>query len=443
MDDRRQAAERICATLARAGFRALLAGGCVRDVLLGRPPKDYDIVTDARPDQVAGLFERTVGVGAAFGVQLVVLPEGRFEVATFRRDGPYRDGRRPDSVTFCGEEEDARRRDFTINGMFLDPATGDLLDYVGGRADLGARIVRAIGDPAARFEEDHLRLLRAVRFAARLGYDIEPDTYEAMRIMAPRIRATSVERVRDELLLILTEDGTRRAFELLDETGLLREILPEVAAMKGVAQPPRFHPEGDVFTHTLMMFEHLERPSPALALGALLHDVGKPGTMTVTDRIRFNEHDKLGAELATDLCRRLRMPNDVTDRAAWLVANHMRVAMLPRMRESKRKRFVRTDGFSELLELCRADCLASHGDTTTLDWVRDYIAGTPPEVMRPAPLITGDDLIAMGYRPGRLFSEILSTVEDLQLEGRLKTTAGARRFVRRIWPPAPSDDASG
>ena len=434
MNKRQAAAEQICSTLRRHGFRALLAGGCVRDMLLKTPPRDFDIATNARPFEVAQLFERTIDIGAAFGVQVVLLPEGPFEVTTFRKDGPYHDGRHPCSVAFTGEEEDARRRDFTINALFYDPVDRKVLDYVGGLDDLRTGLVRAVGVPRERFEEDHLRLLRAIRFAARLRYAIERETYQAIRESAPRITLTSAERIRDELLKMLTEGGTRRAFEMLDDTGLLHQILPEVSAMKGVAQPPEFHPEGDVFTHTLLMLDLLNHPSAALALGVLLHDAGKPATQTRTDRIRFNDHDKAGAIIAREVCERLRLPRRDTERVVWLVAQHMRFQHIPKMRESKRKRTIRADGFEELKELCRIDCLASHVNLDTVVWVENYQAQLPPESLRPEPLVQGNDLIALGYPPGPLFSKILKHVEDLQLVGRLTTPDDARAFILAHWP---------
>ncbi len=438
-DPRRAAALRICARLRKAGHRALLAGGCVRDELLGVTPKDYDVATDARPEQVAVLFERTVPIGAEFGVILVVFAEGLFEVTTFRRDGPYLDGRHPAGVEFCDEREDARRRDFTINALFLDPdreTRGEdaVLDYVGGREDLKKGIVRAVGNPRARFEEDHLRLLRAVRFAARLGYAIDPATWDALCALALCVTTTSAERIRDELLKMLTEGAARRAFELLDASGLLKAVLPEISAMKGVEQPPEFHPEGDVFEHTLRMLDLLSSPTPTLALGALFHDVGKPFTQTFEDRIRFNNHEKCGAEIARAICRRLRLANDDTDRVTWLVDQHMRLAATPRMRESRRKRFVREEGFRELVELCRLDCLASHGDLETIAWVEDYLARLTPEAVRPPRLISGRDLIALGYRPGPLFTEILAAVEDAQLEDELHTPEEALAWTQARWP---------
>jgi putative nucleotidyltransferase with HDIG domain len=434
MNPQHKAANEICATLTRHGFRALLAGGCVRDMLLGCEPVDYDIATNARPEQVAALFPKTVGVGAAFGVMLVMRPEGAFEVATFRKDGAYLDGRHPAFVEFRDEEEDAKRRDFTINAMFYDPLRDELVDYVGGQEDLNREIIRTVGDPRQRFAEDHLRILRAIRFAARFGYDIDPATFDAIRDMAHLVLTTSAERIRDEIVKMLMEGGAKRAFELMDQTGVLKVVLPEIDAMKGCQQPPEFHPEGDVFVHTLLMLSLMDNPSPTLALGVLLHDVGKPLTQTFEDRIRFNNHDKVGARIAEHLMRRLHMSRDEIDRVSWLVDQHMRVAVAPEMRESKLKRFVRQEGFHELLELCRLDCLASHRNLDVIDWLKDYIANLKPEQVKPAPLLRGGDLIAMGYTPGPLFSEILTAVEDKQLEGELGSREGAEQFVRETWP---------
>jgi len=430
----REAATRICETLAKAGHRALFAGGCVRDELLGRVPKDFDVATSARPDEVAKLFDRVVSVGAAFGVQVVVTPEGEFEVATFRREGPYEDGRRPTQVEFTDEEVDARRRDFTVNALFMDPATGEILDYVGGRKDLERRVIRAVGDPHERFQEDHLRLLRAVRIAAQLDFALDEATLEAVKTHASLITKTSSERIRDEILRILTQNHAQRGFEMLDEAGLLEHVLPEIAAMKGVEQPPEFHPEGDVFVHTLMLLEQLRDPSPTLAMAALLHDVGKPETQTFEDRIRFNQHEKLGAEMSKDICERLRMSTHDTARIEWLVGQHMRVATAKEMRESKLKRLVREEGFSELLELFRIDCLSSHNRLDTYEWLREYSENLSPEEAKPEPLLRGTDLIEMGYKPGPRFSEILTTVEDKQLEGELSSADEAREYVGATWP---------
>lgn len=434
MSEQERAAAEICARLRGAGHRALFAGGCVRDHLLGVPPKDFDVATSARPGEVAALFERTVLVGAAFGVVLVLLPEGQVEVATFRSDGPYLDGRHPSSVSFTDEHADAQRRDFTVNALFLDPETGEVLDYVGGRDDLKRAVIRAVGEPAARFQEDHLRLLRAVRFAARLGFEIEPATFAAAQALASRCVDTSAERVRDELLKMLTEGCARRAFELLDDTGMLAHVLPEMMPMKGCEQPPEFHPEGDVFIHTLMLLEQLGPCTPTLALGALLHDVGKPPTQTFEDRIRFNLHEKVGARMAEKICHRLRLSNELTERTVWLVENHMRLAATPQMREAKRKRFVREPGFDELMALGKMDCLASHGDTSHIDWIAEYRAQLKPEEVRPEPILTGHDLIAAGYAPGPMFKEILTAVEDQQLEGSLCSHEEAMAFVAAHWP---------
>lgn len=433
-DERLDAALAICETLRRAGHRALLAGGCVRDLLLSRIPKDYDVATSAKPDEVAGLFSRCVDVGAQFGVQIVLMPPGPVEVTTFRMDGPYRDGRHPEYVEFSNEVEDARRRDFTINALFYDPESDRVLDYVSGREDLDRAIIRAVGNPMQRFSEDHLRLLRAVRFAARLGYQIEPRTLEAIYRLAPLILMTSAERIRDEIIKMLTEGGARCAFETMDATGLLNEVLPEIAAMKGVEQPPEFHPEGDVFTHTMIALDHLHGASPMLALGVLLHDVGKPPTQTFEDRIRFNNHDKLGAVMADEICRRLRMPREQTEQIAWMIENHMRVSVAPEMRESKLKRFVRHPWFQDLLELCRIDCLASHGDLSIIEWLQDFVQNMPGEQLKPPRILTGADLINLGYTPSPLFSEILTAIEDAQLEGKITTKEQALIYVRRTWP---------
>ncbi|MDX9974652.1 MAG: CCA tRNA nucleotidyltransferase [FCB group bacterium] len=433
MDIRLKTAREICARLERRGFRALLAGGCVRDLILDVEPKDYDIATNATPEQVAELFDKTVPVGAAFGVQIVVLPEGHFEVTTFRKDGPYLDGRHPSSIQYTGEEEDARRRDFTINAMFFDPKTESIVDYVGGRADLTAQVIRTVGNPRERFAEDHLRLMRAIRFAARLGYAIEPETFAAVREMAPLITTTSGERIRDEIVRMLTEGGARRGFELMDDTGLLGHVLPELLPMKGCEQPPEFHPEGDVWTHTLMALDLLDKPTLPLALGVLLHDVGKPVTQTFEDRIRFSNHDKIGAAMADDICRRLHLSNQDRERVVWLVDQHMRLATAPEMRQSKLKRFVREEGFPELLALGRIDCMSSHGDLETNEWIAGYLRNLKPEEIKPEPLVRGRDLIEMGYKPGPVFSQILQQVEDAQLEGEIASAEEARDFVRRNW----------
>jgi poly(A) polymerase len=434
-----QHATAILHTLREAGFEAYFVGGCVRDLLLGREPADYDVTTHATPQQVMDLFPETYAVGAQFGVVLVPSEDksGTVEVATFRSDVSYSDGRHPDAVRFSQTaREDIERRDFTINGLLLDPITNDVLDYVGGRKDLDARIIRTIGEAERRFGEDKLRMLRAVRFAARFDYTIEPATFGAIQKLAAQIHQVSRERIADELNKMLTEGHARRAFELLDETGLLAQALPEIAAMKGVAQPPEYHPEGDVWTHTLLLLEGLPAGcSRTLAWGALLHDVGKPSTFRVApDRIRFDGHVEIGMKIAEEICRRLRFSNHDTEQIIALIEHHMRFGHVLRMKESTLKKFLRLPLFEEHLEQHRLDCLASHRDLSHYEFLREKLATIPPAVMRPTPLVTGDDLIAAGYQPGPQFKEILSAIEDAQLEGKLTTTAGALEFVRREFP---------
>ncbi len=508
------AALRIVETLRAEGHQAYLAGGCVRDLLLGHAPVDYDVATSASPDVVLGLFPRTFAVGAHFGVVLVSSEqdeplggedapgaEPRFaltEVATFRSDGSYSDGRRPDAVRYTtSAEEDVQRRDFTINGLLLDPMKvigegisvdsspeagrsshqqtapnagplrqaqgklstslrsaqddggfggsggngrtqvsqdlrGAVLDYVGGLADLDAGVIRAIGEPRRRFEEDQLRLLRGVRFAARFDFTLEPGTAAAMRALAARIAVVSRERVRDELTKMLTEGRARRAFELLDETGLLVQVLPEVTRMKGVEQPPQFHPEGDVWTHTLMLLEQLEAGAPmTLAWGALLHDVGKPPTFRVApDRIRFDGHVEVGVAMGAEICRRFRFSNEETRQVLALIENHMRFADAPRMKASTLKRFFRLEDFKEHLALHRMDCMAAHRNLEIWEFVRERYEATPEEAVRPRPLITGRELIAAGYAPGPQFKEMIRLVEDAQLEGTIATEAEALKLVK-------------
>jgi len=435
----------IVRTLRDCGHKAYLVGGCVRDLLLSREPADYDVTTDATPDKVMRIFPDTYAVGAQFGVVLVPLPESLVskdendvvEVATFRSDIGYSDGRHPDRVVFSEDpREDVERRDFTINGLLLDPLTNEVLDFVGGRNDLNAGIIRTIGDPERRFAEDKLRMLRAVRFAARFGYAVEPATFQAIRKLAPHIIQVSRERVRDELSKMLTEGRARLAFLLLDETGLLREVLPEIEAMKGVEQPPQFHPEGDVFVHTLLLLDKLPHPCPVtLAWGALLHDVGKPATFRVApDRIRFDGHVDIGVKIAEDICRRLRFSNDDTEQILALIDNHMRFAHVQQMKESTFKRFVRMPRFDEHLQLHRLDCESSHGNLASYNFTREKIASMPREIMQPALLINGDDLITLGFKPGPQFKRILSAVEDGQLEGRLHSREEAIAFVGIEFP---------
>ena len=440
-------ARQVVAKLKSSGHRAYFVGGCVRDLLLGGDPKDYDIATDARPDQITALFPNAGLVGAHFGVVLVRNAGAQVEVATFRSDHAYVDGRHPAGVDFeTDPRQDVLRRDFTINALLLDPDGDEVLDFVGGRDDLRDRIIRAIGDPEARFREDHLRMLRAVRFAARLDYRIDADTFDAIHRLSGLVQTVSAERVRDELVRILTEGRARRGFELLDETGLLSVILPEVAAMKGVAQPPEYHPEGDVWTHTLLLLDNLRNPSPTLALGALLHDVGKPPTFRLADRIRFDAHVEKGMEMATDILTRLRFSNDETRQVVALVANHMRFKDAPRMKVSTLKRFLRLENFPEHLELHRLDCVSSHGHLENYQLVQRKMEELPQEQLKPQLLITGDDLITAGYHPGPAFARILATVEDAQLESKIISPEDAMALVHaqfRVPDGAPVDVTSG
>jgi len=436
----RELANSICDTLRRHGHEALLVGGCVRDLLLNREPADYDVTTDATPERVLQLFPDGIGVGAQFGVVLVLHDPAKVEVATFRSDLGYSDGRHPDRVLYSKTpQEDVARRDFTINGLLMRHDTGEVLDYVGGQDDLHARLVRAIGDPERRFTEDKLRMLRAVRFAARFGYAIEPATFAAIQEHAPEIHVVSPERIREELTKLLTEGAARRGFELLNDSGLLQQLLPEISAMKDVPQPPEYHPEGDVWIHTRLMLAGLPAGvSPTLAWGVLLHDVGKPPTFrsasATGDRIRFDGHAEVGVKMATAICHRLRFSNDDTQQILALIANHMKFKDVAQMRKSTLKRFVRLPAFSEHLELHRLDCLASHGRLETFYALRNFLAETPAEQFSPPRLLTGVDLQDMGYVPGPHFQRMLTALEDAQLEGQLQTKEQAILFIRKNYP---------
>lgn len=455
----------IVRTLRAQGHCAYLVGGCVRDQLLGGTPKDWDIATSAHPDQIEALFSHTIGVGRAFGVMLVVLDHQEYEVATFRGESSYTDGRHPDEVHFTDAEEDARRRDFTINALFYDPEEQCVLDFVGGVADLEARRLRTVGDPAERFTEDRLRLLRAVRFAARTGFALEPATADAVCRMAAQATTVSVERQADELSRMLAEGTAAVAFELLEQTGLLDHVLPEVAGFRGVEQPPRFHPEGDVWQHTLLMLRYLDETirrslgatgdAPAvqdgqlvfpdhshrliLSWAVLLHDLGKPDTITYEDRIRFNNHDRIGANLAGKLLRRLRQSNHLTESVQDLVARHMSFCTLPEMREAKRRLFLQDPLFALHLELHRIDCLGSHGKLDVYDYA---LAAWQEELQRPPvirPPLSGHDLIALGYPAGPHLGEILDGLRDAVLEGTVSTPDEARAWVVRTFPPPPQE----
>jgi len=435
----RELANSICNTLIHNGFQALLAGGCVRDLLLGRTPADYDVTTNATPEQVMELFPESVAVGAQFGVILIPRDGHKAEVATFRSDVGYSDGRHPDKVIYAkSAEEDVQRRDFTINGLLMRHDTGEILDFVGGRTDLQAGIIRAIGEPDRRFEEDKLRMLRAVRFAARFGFEIEAETFRAIQKHAGMIHQVSAERLRDELTKLLTEGAAGNGFRLLDQTWLLERVLPEIAAMKGVEQPPQYHPEGDVWVHTCLMLDGLAAGSAAtLAWGVLLHDVGKPPTFRPVsetgDRIRFDGHVEVGVRIGQEICRRLRMSNDDTEQILDLIANHMRFKDVQRMRSATLKRFVRLPKIEEHMELHRLDCLSSHRNLEVYDYVREFLAHTPPEQVRPLRLLTGDDLLHLGYRPGPKFSEILRAIEDAQLEGLIGSREEALQYLAKTY----------
>jgi poly(A) polymerase len=428
----------IVKVLRGAGFKAYWAGGCVRDIVMGNIPQDYDIATDATPDQVMGLFRRTIPVGISFGVVKVLADDSEFEVATFRSDGQYMDGRHPVAVHYSNDREDAMRRDFTINGMFYDPVKNEIIDYVNGQRDIKGGVIRAIGDPRQRFNEDKLRLMRAVRFAARFGYEIESQTREALMELAGEIRRISAERIRDELKKMLTGPNPSDSLDFLSASGLLREILPEVAAMAGVEQPREFHPEGDVLTHTRLLLKNLTRPSFELALAALLHDIGKPPTFSIRERIRFDNHCEVGARMAETICERLRLSNEQTALIVELVRDHLRFKDVQRMKESTLKRFLRRPSFPDHLELHRLDCLASHGDLTQWEFCRRKLAEMGPEEIRPQRLLSGHDLIELGYQPGPLFSQALSFLEDAQLEGRIQTREEAVAFIRDHFPINPS-----
>ncbi|MGH7809790.1 MAG: CCA tRNA nucleotidyltransferase [Candidatus Binatia bacterium] len=418
--------------LRQEGFEAYFAGGCVRDMLLGKIPQDYDITTSARPDDIQKIFPDTIPVGAQFGVILVLIENHPFEVASFRHDGPYLDGRHPSQVRYGSLEEDIRRRDFTINGMVYDPLADRAIDLVDGMRDLKRRCVRAIGAAHERFEEDRLRMIRAVRFAASLDFTIESETYGAIQRLAPTVTAIAWERIGDEVTRILTESGARRGFELLDQSGLLEVLLPEISALKGVAQSPDYHPEGDVFTHTLLLLERLNGPSETLAYGCLLHDIAKPVCMRQeAERITFYGHTERGAEMAEDIIKRLKRGRAVWERVAYLVRNHLRHVQAPQMRLSTLKRFLREDGIEELLELVRIDALSSNGDLQYYDYCQRRRGELKEDEIRPAPLLRGDDLIQMGFKPGPLFAEILRQVEDAQLGGELRDRQEAREWVTK------------
>lgn len=433
------AARHIVRRLREAGHQALFAGGCVRDALMGKTPHDFDIATSARPEQVQALFPRTVPVGVQFGVVLVIENGQDYQVATFRSDGTYLDGRHPRSVTFSSAEEDARRRDFTVNGLFYDPIDEKVLDFVGGRQDLETRTLRAIGSPAERFAEDKLRLLRGVRFAAALDFTIETETWTAIRAGAPAIRDVSAERLRDELVKIFTSPRRVRGFDLLDASGLMAVILPEMVPLKGCEQPPDFHPEGDVFVHTRLMLSLLpETVSIPLVFATLFHDLGKPPTMQRDEngRIRFNGHESIGADMTEKIMRRLRFSNEEIEATVAMVQNHMVFKDVQNMRVARLKRFMARPTFDDELELHRVDCLASHGLLDNFEFLKRRRQDFASEPLIPPPLITGHDLIAMGWKPGPKFKTVLDAVQVRQLEGTLQTREEALSWVNKEFAEA-------
>jgi poly(A) polymerase len=420
----------IVGVLRAAGYQAYLAGGCVRDALLGKTPKDYDIATDARPEAVQKLFSQTLPVGSQFGVIIVVLEREAFAVSTFRYDGPYLDGRHPSHVRYGTLEEDILRRDFTINGMMYDPERDAVIDLVEGRKDLDRRIIRAIGAPEERFQEDRLRMVRAVRFAASLGFTIEENTLRAIRAQAPAIARIAWERIGDEITRILTEGAAKRGFEILDESGLLAVIFPEITAMKGVEQTPDYHPEGDVFTHTLIALGHLERPTETLAYGCLLHDVGKPVCFQKAgEKITFYGHTDKGADIAVEALKRLKRSRAVWERVAYLVKNHLRHTQAPKMRLSTLKRFLGEEGIEELLELTRIDALSSNGDLGYYEFCKQKLSELNQEEIHPQPLLGGKDLIELGFTPGPIFQRILKDAEEAQLNGEIASKEQALEWV--------------
>ena len=422
----------IVKTLQGNGYKAYFAGGCVRDMIMGRESADYDIATNALPNDVMHLFEETIPVGVQFGVVIVVKEGHNFEVATFRTEGSYSDGRHPDYVAFSTPEDDVKRRDFTINGLLYDPIKNEMLDYVSGREDISKGIIRTIGNPIERFTEDKLRMIRAARFACRFNFPIHEKTRQAIIKLARQIHVVSTERIREELEKILTSPNPHIGIRLLDEFHLLQEILPEVSGMKGVRQPENFHPEGDVFVHTLLCLSKMKNPSWTLAMGLLLHDIGKTVTFEESDRIRFNLHEKVGADMAANICNRLKTSNAEKERIVWLVQKHLYFKDAQKMRLSKLKRLFASDGYPELAELCRIDALSSSGDLSDYNYCQEMFSKLPQEEVKPKPLINGLDLIALGLKPGPLFREILTKIEDEQLEGNLKTKEEALEKVKSL-----------
>ncbi len=439
MSETANTAATIVKQIRKNGHAAYFAGGCVRDMLMGNVPADYDIATSAEPEQIMKMFDRAIPIGISFGVVNVIVNNKNFEIATFRADGKYIDGRRPDSVKFCDAKGDVKRRDFTINGMLYDPIENETLDFVGGREDIKNRIIRTIGKPEDRFNEDHLRLIRGARFAARLSFDIEPATKAAIKEIAPKILGVSAERICDELKKGLTAPNPHKFIDLLDGLNLLKEIMPEICDMKGVEQPENFHPEGDVYKHTLLCLSMMENPSWELAMSILLHDVAKPTTFCREinpdgsyGRIRFTMHEQIGAETAGKICKRLKASSYSIDRVKTLVKKHLRIKDAQNMRKSTLKRLFADPGYLELQELFRIDTLSSTKDLTAYEFCKNRFEELDEEQVKPKPLVNGHDLIEMGLKPGPIFSKILGTVVDEQLEEKIATREEALELVKTL-----------
>ncbi|MFZ5806911.1 MAG: CCA tRNA nucleotidyltransferase [Verrucomicrobiota bacterium] len=428
-------AEKVARKLSDAGFTAYFAGGCVRDFLLGREAKDVDIATNATPEDAQKIFKRVTDLqGKAFGVVRVMEGEETFEVATFRKEGPYKDGRRPESVVFTTAEEDASRRDFTVNGLFYDPIKKKVIDYVGGEADLKKKILRAIGKAEDRFSEDYLRVLRAVRFAAELEFEIGKKTWDGVCKLAEKTKHLAIERVRDELNKCFTGKNPQRALDLLDASGLLKIWLPEVIEQKSVEQPPEFHPEGDVYTHVHLMMGYLSNAPMELAWSVLLHDIGKPPTFKVDakGRIRFNGHETAGAHMAKKILQRLRFSNDQIEAVVACVANHMTFKDVLSMRVSTLKRLLARPTIDTELELHKLDCIGSHADLEIYNFLLQKREEFGAEQIKPPPLVKGEDVLALGMQPGPKVGEILAVIEEEQLEGKLTSRGDALKRLEDL-----------
>jgi poly(A) polymerase len=434
--EKETAAMEIVKRLTKSGYQALYAGGFIRDTLLGLPEKgDIDIATNATPETIAEIFPHVIGVGEHFGVMIVVENNIPFEVATFRSDVGILDGRHPKRIEFANAEHDAMRRDFTINGMFFDPLSAKLLDYVHGQEDLKNKIIRSIGNAGLRFKEDYLRCIRCIRFAARFNFSVDEKTWQALKENAEGVSHISAERIFQELDKILLGASPDRALRLLEESRLLRIILPEISETVGMEQPPEFHPEGDVFTHTVKALSLLDRPSRTTAWSVLLHDIGKPPTLSITDRIRFSNHQHVGARMAEDVFARLKAPNNLTRDVCSCIENHMNFMNVTKMRLSTLKKFLSRPTFQDEMELHRVDCLASHGDISNYEFLRRKEREIPKDEVRPEPLLTGKNLILLGLKPGPIFKKILGEAYDAQLEGKFSSAQDAIDWARETYVP--------